>query len=297
VSIRSRFSKLIDAIQTTDAQVAALDTHATTIADRLRDSFDVKRILVIGSMSSERDSAIRHTSDVDLLVVLRRSETRRGGRRVSSTSVMNRIRHDLEDRYPDTDIGRDGQAVVVKFSDGSVDVVPGIYLDQEAEYDETSYPRYLIPDGEGWWMPTSPGAHNAYISDADSRSGGKLKHVAQLIKFWRWCRNPNVPLSSFHVELLLASEDLFKPGMSYAECLRNAFVLLYNRDCAALRDPLGLSGLVPAANTDAKRDAVVDAVDYASYHADRALQFQRDRKQKNAAKQWDLVFNGYFPKS
>jgi signal transduction histidine kinase len=44
-----------------------------------------------------------------------------------------------------------------------------------------------------------------YIREADVRSGGKLRHVAQLMKHWRECRSPRVPLSSFHIEMLLVS--------------------------------------------------------------------------------------------
>src|SRR6266487_566121 len=89
--------------------------------------------------------------------------------------------------YPTTPVERDVQAVVVPFSQGaSVDVVPAVF-DQMLN---GKLPLYLIPDGDRDWMPTCPELHANYIRQADAKSGGKLKRVAQLLKYWRECRSP-----------------------------------------------------------------------------------------------------------
>ena len=48
---------------------------------------------------------------------------------------------------------------------------------------------------------------------------GELRAVAQLFKFWRGCRNATVPISSFHIEMVLASEGVCTGVKSYAECI------------------------------------------------------------------------------
>src|SRR5204863_82682 len=129
--------------------------------------------------------------------------------------------------YPTTPLGKDVHAVVVPFSQRpSVDVVPAVF-DQMVN----GRPQYLIPDGEGWWMPTSPERHNLYISSANERSFGKQKRVAQLIKFWRLCSSTRFALSSFHIEMLLASSKICNGPKTYAACMTEVLRNLAEREC------------------------------------------------------------------
>lgn len=65
---------------------------------------------------------------------------------------------------------------------------------------------------------TCPSLYDDYITRANRESGGKLAHVAQLMKFWRECRAPRIPLSSFHIEMVLASEQVCKETKPYSQC-------------------------------------------------------------------------------
>lgn len=55
-------------------------------------------------------------------------------------------------------------------------------------------------------MRVSPDAHAAYIAQADTRAARKLCGTARILKYWRACR---APLSLFHIEMLLAQEDIY----------------------------------------------------------------------------------------
>jgi hypothetical protein len=79
----------------------------------------------------------------------------------------------------------------------------------------SNQPMYAIPDGSGGWIKTSPAQHNAFIRQRDESPRGKLRRVAQLIKIWRQWRSPRVPLSSFHIEMVLASKNLCLGVKSY----------------------------------------------------------------------------------
>ena len=144
-------------------------------------------------------------------------------------------------------------------------------------------------------METAPEAHNTYLKAADTQSVGKLRRTTQLLKYWRSCRTPAIPLASIHLELLLASENVCVGAKSYSRCLRDAFHLLRNRECRGLRDPLGIAGVLYAVQTTAQAEQLVSAVDYAAEHAQSAVEAQERKDWKEALRQWDIVFNGKFP--
>lgn len=283
------FQRLLARLQ----PLANASKHATSIRLRLGLSFRLKRFMVVGSHS--RNTAIRHSSDIDYFAVLSRADARRGDGYISSSTLLDKIKEDLAARFWQTPVSRDGQATVVDFGGGdySVDVVPSIFW----EMTQSNWPIYQIPDGDGGWMPASPELHNKFIREADVRSGGKLRRTAQLVKFWRECRTPRVPISSFHLELLLASFKTCEGVKSYSQCLTETFQLLAHRECRAYRDPIGISGNVGATKTMAQQDAALRSVVHARDHAKSALEAELWRDYGEACRQWDIVFNGFFPKS
>jgi SMODS domain-containing protein len=292
LSIPILFKSLLERIEPRDTEIVVFEKHKDSVTRRLERFFKTNRVELIGSYT--RSSAIRHTSDIDLMLILQRAEARWGDTLKSSYAVLGNVRIQLLDRYKYTVVVRDQQAVVAQFAGGQhpVDVVPAIYL----EPGPGNYPVFLIPDGSGDWMPTSPQAHNKYINGQDDVSGGKLKYVAKLIKFWCRCRRPNLPLNSFHLELLLAQQRVCVGAISYTECLAAAFSLLASRDCRALQDPLGVSGLVKAADTEAKRQRVHLAATGAARRAYEAIVAEENGKVLEAFRLWNHIFNGQFPR-
>jgi hypothetical protein len=293
MSIADRFQTLLNRVQPTNNELGEYERHADTIKKRLAAAFPGTRVQIIGSHS--RGSAIRGSSDLDLLAQLPIEDVRWGNSRISSDTLLAKVKGQLQDRYYATDMRRDAQALVVNFRGGAfnVDVVPGTF-DRMVAIGGTNRPAYLIPDGRAGWLFTSPQAHNEYVFAADQRSGGKLKYTAQLIKAWRDTRQ-SIALSSFHVELLLAQDDVCVGAKGYGRCLMEALVLLDKRQCRALQDPLGLSGLISAASTAAKVDATAAAVHKAAYHAQRACYAEEHLSVADAYEQWNIVFQGAFP--
>lgn len=243
------FGALLQRLQPLLNEQLAARRHADAIKARLSGAFKLRAFQIVGSHA--RSTAIRHLSDVDYFAVISRDDARWGGQYVNSSTVLDAVRDELQFRFPATDVTRDGQAVVVRFrqSEFPVDVVPAIF----GEFRQGTGPVYAIPDGGGDWLRTSPPAHNAFIKRADQRSGGKLKKTAQLIKFWRECRQPRVPLSSFHVEVMLADTGVCEGAKSYSRCLSEAFGILARRGGRAYQDPLAISGYIPAVRTGSQR--------------------------------------------
>lgn len=281
----SRFHLLLSQIEPTARERQVFEKHRKSVKSRLTRVFPAYQVETIGSYS--RGSSVRASSDIDLMLKLRAGERRWGDYRKSSATVLNKVRLELQGRFTTTAIGRDRQAVVISFAGGHrVDVVPAFYGGQGAH----SNPIYQIPDGDGGWMDTSPQAHNRYIKKENVSSLGKLINVAKLIKFWRTRRKVHVPLNSFHLELLLAEEGVCRGAKSYERCLYQSFALLASRRCRALRDPLGISDPVQAANTDAKRASVQRAVELATDQSYRALVAEDKGREAEASRLWHLVF-------
>ena len=144
-------------------------------------------------------------------------------------------------------------------------------------------------------MSTNPEVHTRYIQKADQTAGGKLRRTVQLLKFWRECRQPRIPISSIHLELVLVGGCCCVGPQSYSASVTSAFQLLADRSGRALRDPLQIGGSIPAAKTTAQQDQVLRSVLFAREHSIAALSAEEDGDSQEALRQWNIVFNGAFP--
>lgn len=290
-SVSDSFQTLIKRIQPLPTEISAAEGHLSTIKTRIGSTYASKKFFTAGSF--KRNTSIRGKSDVDAYAVLSLDEIRWGGENKSSFTVLDNLRENLEGRFRYTSIYRDMHAIVLEFSDGVVDVVPAAWADFSSQYKR---PVYLIPDGFGKWMRTSPELHNDYLSNKNDESGGKLRATAQLMKFWRECRSPRIPLSSFHIEMVLATENVCTGIKGYADWVTEVLQILAARDCAGIRDPFGICGNIPALKTEAQREAALASIKSSRYHAKEALAAAKRNDTAEALRQWDIVFNGRFPK-
>jgi predicted nucleotidyltransferase len=293
----SRFAALLSHLQPTTAELAAYTGHKRTLETRLQQQLSASNVEIIGSHS--RGTAIRGASDLDVLVRVPRDMAMWGDSLKSSQTVLQNVRDALSDRYTNTDIRRDGQAIVVNFAGGgrSVDVVPAIFQGMvDAQKDIKRRPQFLIPTGNGDWLPTSPQAHGAFIEVAEARSRGKLKYAAQLLKFWRHCRTPSIPALSFHFDMLLAADRVAEGAKSYQMILLDAFDLLRRRGCRALQDPMGISGFIPAAKSESQRAVLLEAANSAYLRARKAVSEEMAGRFEEASYYWNIIFNDCFPR-
>lgn len=291
VSIELCFHHLLAKLHLTALQQQKFEQHRLAISRRLETSFNTQRIEVFGSYC--RRSSIRFHPDLDLLLVLRAQDLSWGNGWKSSATVLNQVRMDLQGRFLSTALRRDGQAITISFEGGArvVDVVPAGYLGPGL----LNYPTFGIPNGTGEWMDTCPQLHNRYLREADEASGGKLKNVAKMLKYWRALRTTALGLSSFHLEMLLAAEGLCNGAKTYAQCTAEALQLLKSRACRALRDPLGVAGNIPCVSSEAKRVLLYAAVSATADRAERAQDMAVRGRLGAAYLLWNSVFNGTLP--
>jgi len=290
MTINESFFEFIRRKQPLDSELQAAKQHLATIRTRLETEFEVSKVIPIGSFA--RGTSIRGFSDTDLLAVFRKTVFTWGDNLINSETALEKVRQTLVERYPNSEIYKDGIAIAVSFTDGrQVDVVPGIFSSMFRE----KWPIYLIPDSDGGWMQTCPSLYDAYISGANKESGSKLIYVAELIKFWRECREPRIPLSSFHIEMVLANEEVCKGVKPYSSCILKILQSLARRECRAMRDPYQIAGNIPAVKSSSQRERSLASVINSRNHAQSAVDAEQSGDLNEARRQWDIVFNGNFP--
>jgi hypothetical protein len=286
---RLNFMMLIKSIQPTDSELKSARSHIESTKRRLQKSFNLKKFVRIGSHA--RSSAIKSSSDLDFLAVLARNEAKWAGSFVKSDTVINKVSQDLNNRFVSTTVRKDMQAVVLHFGRGqkSLDVVPGIFHEMK-----NKRPVYLIPDGYGGWMETSPEAHNSFINRENIQSGEKLKKVGQLIRFWKYTRVNPIPISSFYIDLFLADSKICNGAKSYPVIMYEFLKLMYDRKCRGFRDPLGIAGVINAAKTQSQVNTLYSQIESSLDHAVKAIIAENNKQFKDANRQWNIVFNHDF---
>jgi hypothetical protein len=145
-------------------------------------------------------------------------------------------------------------------------------------------------------MRTAPTFHTRYLQGENQTTGGKLRVASQLLKYWSQLRSTTTGISSFHLEMLLASEKICTGVISYRTILALAFQSLASRKCAALRDPIGVAGLIPLIGSPGKRALAYTAVLSAAAHARNAVMCEQEQNSREAYRQWDIVFNHMLPR-
>ena len=71
--------------------------------------------------------------------------------------------------------------------------------------------------------------------------------------------------------------------------------LLARQECRAVKDPMGVSGYVPAVKSESQRETVLQSVRYSRDKALDALKADARGDINEARRLWDIVFRGDFP--
>jgi len=134
-----------------------------------------------------RGTAIGGTSDVDMLFTLPSSvyTTYNSYTSNGQSALLQAVRTSIRKTYSSTDVGGDGQVVVVTFSDGvRFEVLPAF---------ENTAGTYTFPDSNsgGSWRTTNPKPEFAAIKKIDDDTNGNLKRLCKMARAWRreWSLN------------------------------------------------------------------------------------------------------------
>jgi hypothetical protein len=156
-----------------------------------------------------------------------------------------------------------------------------------------NFRQYEIPDCNDGWMFSSPRAHNAYVEFHDQRLGRKLKPLIQLIKAWKYYND--VPIISFYLELRVTKYVETETVIVYDIDVKNILNKLLDIELASIRDPMGISGLIPASKTASQKDTALSKLNTAVTRAEKAATAKSNDNINNAFYWWNLLFNNEFP--
>jgi len=140
--------------------------------------------------SYKRNTIIRPIDDIDLYVVVHYRQHVLGEKPIK---VMRLIARSLRNRYSQTKIQVDSPCIVIKFRGYKFEVVPTVYYTDAPE-------RYMIPKDTSEWTDCFPGVPGKWLSQSNHLNNKKFVPLIKILK--QWCRNNNVKLKSFHLELL-----------------------------------------------------------------------------------------------
>src|SRR5699024_6510057 len=253
---RSWLTDLTSLYTPTSIQFDAAKSHRSSIQARLNATIGIHRMFEIGSL--RHGTGIWQYSDADYLVSLK------GDKPSSPWTTLNKVKEELQGRFPGTSISIRQPAVVCKFSDGVVEVVPGY----------VSGRGYWIANPAGGWMESHPEEHNEYVNTVNRKHNGGAKTLARQLKIWKYLRN--VPISSCYLEMRAAKYLSGESTYAVLFDLHGALKHLENVALASMNDPTGLNSRFGACSSEAKRTEALSKLTMAVTRARKAKEYAGD---------------------
>lgn len=265
--------ELTDLYTPTTYQFDAARGHRASIETRLDNKLGVHEMFEIGSL--KHGTGVWQYSDADFLVSLK------GTQPGSPWTMLTKVKETLQERFPSTTIVVRRPAVVCKFSDAHVEVVPAYAV---------ATGGYEIANPADGWMKTFPKNHNTYVTDINTNHGGAVKKLARQVKVWKYRRN--VPVSSCYLEMRTAKhmegESAYSPLWDLYLTLRK----IRDAQLAAMNDPTGLGSRFGACSSESNRLDAMSKLERAVTRARKAKDFAHDDgDQAKAIEQLKLLFN------
>lgn len=255
----------------TSMQFDAAKSHRYAIEARLDTYLGVREMFEIGSL--RHGTGVWQYSDADYLVSLK------GVQPDSPWTMLSKVKETLQDRFPSTTIVVRRPAVVCKFSDGDVEVVPG--------YEGAT--GYWIANPADGWMKTYPKDHNTYVTKINSRHSGAVKKLARQVKVWKYRRN--VPVSSCYLEMRAAKhmegESTYSPLWDLYLSLKK----MRDAELAAMNDPTGLGSRFGSCSSESNRLEAMSKLETAVGRALKAKDYAADGYHSLAIEQLKLLFD------
>ena len=178
---------------------ATISLRYRTITKRLNTDFwrtdsATSHSLQVGSYG--RNTAIHGTSDVDMIFELPWSLYEQYDSYSSNgqSALLQAVRNSVKKTYPSTDIGADGQVIIIPFRDGiTFELVPG-FLNTDNSY------TYPDSNGGGSWKRTNPRPEIEAIRMRNSTCNDNLIPLCRMMRAWK--RKWVVPIGGLLIDTL-----------------------------------------------------------------------------------------------
>lgn len=288
-TIPQAFQKLKENLEITALQGSTVSTRQQSVRDVMEAGLAVLDSFLTGSYSRSTMIAPLADADVDIFFVLdvKYFHHYNNGQNGGQAGLLDLVKRALLGTYTRTPkISRNGQAVTIRFTDFTVDVVPGFYRHGGG---------FLIPNSiRQNWLSTDPKEHVSLMTTANQAHSGDLVPLIKMIKGWS-AKNRGY-FSSFHLEVLaLAILDKvtisdFPTGARYYLDKARSLVAQQTPDPAGYGDNVG-----SYLDTQQKIDDAVAKFQLAYERAVRAESLARQNCTREAIETWGQIFGDYFP--
>lgn len=278
------FLDFLTRLTPSSTETSAATSHRDSIHTLLSSWFGVRRFLRIGSFGN--GTSVYGFSDVDYLACLNHETFT-----TDSAYTLRKVREALEYRFPNTGVYVDSPAVVAPFGTLLAERTEVVPADDVGARD--GYRTYDIADGIGGWMQISPDAHKEYVSNVDTKRGGKVKPLIRFIKAWKFIRS--APISSFYLELRVAKYAEGESSIIYPIDVARLLKSLSSAGLPRMQDPTGVSGYISACKSQAAYDDALSKLATAATRAEKAEAWRHAGDIREAFEWWRLLYDNEFP--
>lgn len=143
-----------------------------------------------------RGTDIRGHSDIDLAAELPYEVYAKYNAYIwnGQSALLQAVRNSIKITYPSTEVGGDGQVVVVQFADGIKFEVLPVFINKDKSY------TYPDSNNEGTWKKTTPLPEIQAINNANILYNKKVKHLARMARAWK--KKNNVLIKGLLIDTL-----------------------------------------------------------------------------------------------
>lgn len=182
MSLKDDFETFIDKLKPDN--ISNMETTAGEIAKKLNknyydlDSDGDTHMYIVGSVG--RGTSIKGVSDLDLLFDLPSEKYTQFDNYSGNgqSALLQEVKNVLKEKYPKTDIGGDGQVVVINFTKYTVELVPGFkQSDDRFKYPDTN-------DG-GSWKYTDPLSEKEESKNTADDTDNNFIYIANMLRAWK----------------------------------------------------------------------------------------------------------------
>ena len=249
---------------------------------------DTAHSIYVGSYG--RDTAINGTSDFDMAVWLPWSLYTQYSRHQGNgqSAFLQAVRDSIKKTYTYTDVGADGQVLVLSFDDGmTFEVLPCF------ENDDGSF-THADSNGGGSWKTTSPRAEIDAINTRNTyTANGNLRRLCRMMRAWkRYC---DVPIPGILIDTLayqfIATYEYREKSYLYYDYMSRDFF-----DYMAEQDRTQDFWRAPGSGRYVYRDGRFEAkARRACNIAKDAIAYERNQQHYSAKSKWREIYGSSFP--
>ena len=274
------------------AQMSDISYRYRRITKQLNKDFwstdsDQAHSLYVGSYG--RDTAAKGVSDLDVAfqlpyAVYVRYHNQQGN---GQSALLQAVRSSLQNTYPTTSIGGDGQVVVIGFTDGVTFEILPVF--------ENDAGTYTHPDSNngGSWRTTNPRAEIDAVRDRNLACNGNLKALCRMMRIWRDHNSVNMSgalIDALAYQFIASWPERDKSFLYHDFMVRDFLLYLQNLDPTQQSWRMPGSGKLIQKKGSFRREAAVDAK-----IAVDACELQGDENGVARRKKWRSVFGSTFP--